>query len=312
MNVQLVIIIVNWNGGELLRRCLESVARHPPGLDYEIVVVDNASTDGSREWLESLGARVRLIKNDANVGFGRANNQGFAATEAPLLFLLNSDAEVQAGTIDKLVETITSDERIGGCGPRIVNPDGSLQVSVWRNPAAPWEMIVTALRLSYLLPKRIRGELLLAHHWDHARRRRVNMLLGAAILARRETVAQVGGFDERFHMYGEDGEWCLRIVRAGWWLIFEPGAVVMHHGGQSTRQRWDELDRLRALYEASFRYQQLCLSRPHRIANLFTSCVLTPLQFAWRKLQSRPTADVRLSWELHLAELKRALRNDTL
>lgn len=293
-----------------MRRCLESIAQHPPSLRYEIVVVDNASTDGSREWLESLGATVHLIKNKENAGFGRANNRGFAATDAPLLFLLNNDAEVQAGSIDRLVETIESDPRIGGCGPRIVNPDGSLQVSVWRNPPMPWEMILTGLRLSYLLPKRVRGELLLGPHWDHARRRRVNMLVGAAILVRREVIDQVGGFDERFHMYAEDGEWCLRIVRAGWRLIFEPDAIVMHHGGQSTKQRWEELDRLRVLYEASFRFQKLCLSPVHRIANLATACLLIPAQLMWRKLERRPTADVTLTWKLHLAELKRALRSD--
>ena len=111
MPVELAIIIVNWNSGELLRRCLESVTQYPPSCPYEIIVVDNASTDGSREWLISLGDRVRLIKNEENQGFGRANNQAFAATTAPLLFLLNSDAEVHAGAIDTLIET--SKEAIG-------------------------------------------------------------------------------------------------------------------------------------------------------------------------------------------------------
>src|SRR2546423_7431704 len=151
MPVELSIIIVNWNGGELLRRSLESVAAHPPRCPYEIVVVDNASTDGSREWLMSLGAGVRLILNEENQGFGRGNNQAFAATEAPLLFLLNSDAEVHAGAIDALVETINSDERIGVTGPRLINPDGTLQASVWRNPVTPFETVANTLRLYKLM-----------------------------------------------------------------------------------------------------------------------------------------------------------------
>lgn len=304
---ELAIIIVNWNGGQLLRQCLESIAQHPPSLSYEIVVVDNASTDGSREWLESLGARVRLIKNKENAGFGRANNQGFAATEAPLLFLLNSDAEVQAGAIDTLVETINSDERIGVCGPRLINPDGTLQASVWHNPVTPIDLIVAAFRLHRLLPRRLRGELLLGYHWDHARQRRARMLSGAALLVRREMIDQVGGFDERFHMYGEDIEWCLRIVRAGWWMIFEPLATVLHHGGQSSARRWDYLKKRSVEYESFFRYQRLCLTRSLALANLITGCSLALMQYAWHRLRGRPADESRMVFKLFAGELKRTL-----
>ena len=129
---ELAIIIVNWNGGELLHRCLESIRKFPPAVSYEVVVVDNASTDGTREWLELQ--TVRLIKNQDNVGFGRANNIAFRETKQPFLFLLNSDAELQTGSIDKLLETIKSDPGFGVVGPRLHNPDGTLQASVWRNP----------------------------------------------------------------------------------------------------------------------------------------------------------------------------------
>src|SRR5687768_15514082 len=159
MTPELAIIIVNWNGGDFLRRSLESVSRFPPQLSYKVVVVDNASTDGSREWLKSLGDSIHLIANSENVGFGRANNQAFASSDAPLLFLLNSDAEVHPGVIDKLIATIREDEKLGAVGPRLNNPDGSLQPSVWRNPLTPLEMIVTALRLHKLLPKRLRANL---------------------------------------------------------------------------------------------------------------------------------------------------------
>ena len=304
---EIAIIIVNWNGGELLRRCLESVAQHPPSLDYEVVVVDNASTDGSREWLESLGARVRLIKNDENAGFGRANNQGFAATEAPLLFLLNSDAEIQGGTINKLVETINSDDRIGVCGPRLINSDGTLQASVWPNPVTPIDLIAAAFRLYRLLPRRLRGELLLGYHWDHARQRRARMLSGAALIVRRKMIDQVGGFDERFHMYGEDIEWCLRIVRAGWWMIFEPGATVLHHGGQSSAKRWDYLKKRHVEYESFFRYQRLCLTRRLALANLFTGCSLALVQYAWYRLRGRPVEEPRMVFKLFAGELKSRL-----
>ena len=308
MAVELSIIIVNWNGGELLRRCLASIAQFPPRLAYEIVVVDNASTDDSRAWLASLGERVRLIANTENVGFGRANNQAFAATTAPLLFLLNSDAEVYAGAIDTLVQTINSDERIGACAPRLVNPDGSLQPSVFRNPITPLEMLAVTFRLYRLLPRRVRGDWLLGFHWDHAHRRRANMVSGAALLVKRKLIDAVGGFDERFHMYGEDTEWSLRIVRAGWWIIFEPGATVLHHGGQSSAKRWTNLDKRRTEYEAFFRFQRLCLTRRLALANVLTGYVLSTAQHLWHRLGGRSLPEPQLVRRLYAAELKRLLR----
>jgi N-acetylglucosaminyl-diphospho-decaprenol L-rhamnosyltransferase len=308
MSVNLSIIIVNWNGGELLKRALASIAEHPPSsLSYEVLVVDNASTDGTREWLETQGPPVRLIKNNDNEGFGRANNRAFALTTAPLLFLLNSDAEVYPGAIDTLVETIKSDDRIGVVGPRLINPDGSLQASVWRNPTTPFEMLAGAFRLYKLLPRHLRGELLLGYHWDHATRRRAHLLSGAALLVRRELIDQVGGFDERFHMYGEDTEWSLRIVRAGWWLIFEPTAVVMHHGGQSSAKRWTDLEKLRVSYQGFFRFQRLSMTRRQIISNLLTGSFVSLAQHAWRTIRGVPAADSGLVLRLYASELRRAL-----
>jgi len=309
MTPDLSIIIVNWNGGELLRRCLESVVSNPPDISWEIILVDNASTDKSLDWVRTCNIRnLRLIENSENLGFGKANNLAFAQSSAPLLFLLNNDAEVRHGAIDRLIATVNSDPRVGACGPRLVNPDGSLQISVWRNPRTPWEMILTAFRLYRLLPKGIRGELLLSEYWDHARRRRVNLLSGAAILFKREIIDEVGGFDERFHMYGEDIEWCLRIVRAGWFIIFEPDAVVLHHGGQGAKQRWMPREKSVTQLEAALLVDRIGLSRGHRLANLVTMYTLSLLQLALRKLTARPVSNLKQFLKIELAELRRVLR----
>lgn len=315
MRPELSFVIVNWNGGELLRRCLESIAAHPPGLPYEVVVVDNASTDGSREWLRTneparllAGATWRLIECADNLGFGRANNRAFAATGAPLLFLLNADAELRPGACDALVSTLRGDARIGVCGPRLVNPDGSTQTSVWRNPPAAWATFIAPLTPYRLPPRRLYGELLLAEHWAHDRRRDVPMLGGAALVVRREVVEGVGGFDERYHMYGEDNEWCLRVVRAGWRMVFEPAAVVMHHGGHSSRQRWTDEEKLRVQTEAFFLFQRTCLTRRQAAANLLASIAQLSLRRALRRLRGRPAADLALTLRLHFGELKRSLR----
>ena len=307
MTPDLAIIIVNWNGGDFLRRSLESVARFPPQLSYKVVVVDNASTDGSREWLASLGERIHLIVNSENLGFGRANNRAFASSDAPLLFLLNSDAEVHAGAIDKLLATIREDEKLGAVGPRLINPDGSLQPSVWRNPLTPFEMVVTALRLHKLLPKRLRANLLLGFHWDHSHRRSVQMLSGAALMVRRRMIDDVGGFDERFHMYGEDTEWALRMVRGGWLMLFEPGAKVTHHVGKSSANRWTDLEKREREYQGFFQFQRLHLSRRLAIANLLTGYCLSLIRQAWLALRRQPRAENSLVCGLYRDELRRYL-----
>jgi GT2 family glycosyltransferase len=317
LKVELAIIIVNWNGGELLRSTVESVIVSPPSIEYEVVVVDNASTDDSVAMLRTSNlareltdrGRLRIIENSENRGFGPANNQAFSLTDAPLLFLLNPDTEVTAGSVDRLLATIQSNSRIAAVGPRLLNVDGSLQISVWRNPPSAWEILLSQLKLYLLLPRRFRGELLLGGHWDHNRERRVPMLSGAAILVRRTVIEEVGGFDERFHMYGEDNEWCLRILRAGWDMVFQPDAVVLHHGAQSSLQRWTSLEKLSVQLEASYLFQQHSLPRHRLITNQLASYVTASGQHLWRRLRGVQAPDVKLAREIHWEHLQRSLRN---
>jgi N-acetylglucosaminyl-diphospho-decaprenol L-rhamnosyltransferase len=317
VGVELSIVIVNWNGGELLRSCFRSIAQAPPSVAYDIVVVDNASSDDSVAWLRSAevaallpGIAVHVIENLDNAGFSKANNQAIAFSQAPMLFLLNPDTEVTPGAIDTLIACLNSDERIGACGPRLLNTDGSLQHSVWRNPPTALEIVVSGVGLWRLIPRRLRGELLLGGHWDHTTRRAVPMLFGAAVLARRAMIDHVGGLDERFHMYGEDDEWCLRITRAGWLLVFEPAAAVVHHGGQFSLLRWDSQEKLRVKLSSSFDFQRRCLSRRQVIANLLAGCAVMTAQRVWRKLRGIPTQDVTITQEMYWVELKRAVREN--
>src|SRR5262249_5368335 len=260
-STRLCVVIVNWNGNHFVQRCVQSVFEFARGVSCQIVVVDNASSDRSIDWLRSAArsedpAHLLLVENSSNAGFGAANNQAFLKTDAPLVLLLNNDAEITAGAIDALVAAIDSEPQIAACGPRLLNSDGSLQVSAWRNPPAPWDILVRGLRLYHLIPRRLRGELLLGKFWDHSHRRDVGMLSAAALLIRREALDEIGGFDERFHMYGEDDEWCLRATRAGWSLVYEPRAVVVHHGSGSSSNRWDELERSRRVLEGGLRFQR--------------------------------------------------------
>ncbi len=313
---ELSVIIVNWNGGELLRRTVESVVSFPPSVDYEIVVIDNVSTDDSLALLRvseiarplTEANRLSIVENQENIGFGRANNQAFALTDSRLVLLLNPDTEVTPGSIDRLIRTIDSAARVGVAGPKLLNADGSLQVSAWRNPPAAWEIMLSQLKLYQLLPRRFRGELLLGGHWDHARERAVPMLSGAALLVRRKVIEEVGGFDERFHMYGEDNEWCLRIARAGWLLVFQPAAVIRHHGAQSSLQRWNNLEKLRVQLEANYFFQQQALPRLSLITNQLASYVTALGQHLSRRVRGVHAPDLALATQIHRANLRRALR----
>lgn len=312
--VELSIIIVNWNGGELLRRCLESIAEAPPHVPYNVIVVDNASTDGSVAWLRSVDvkplfkeAELIVVENSENLGFSKPNNQAIAISRAPLLFLLNPDAEVKPAAIDVLIATLKSDERNGAVGPRLLNTDGTLQPSVWHNPPAAWETLISGLKLYRLIPRRLRGGLLLGVHWDHAQRRSVPRLSGAAMLIKREVIESVGGLDEQFHMYGEDVEWCLRIRRAGWRLLFEPRAVVIHHDGHSSLKRWGNIERARRVLDGQLRFQKHHLSRPRLISNILAGLAVTGLAHLRRTLGGSSTAETKMALGVYGEYLKRAL-----
>jgi len=254
-----------------------------------------------------LNERLRVVTNSDNRGFGPANNQAFALTTAPFVFLLNPDTEIFPGTIDTLIAIMRSDHRIGACAPKIINPDGSLQISVFHNPPRVWQTVLSNLKIYLLLPRRLRGELLLADHWDHNRRRLVPMVSGAAILARREMIDEVGGFDERFQMYAEDNEWCLRMTRAGWRLMFEPAATVMHHGSQSASKRWPELQKKRVQLEAGYRFQNHVLPRWRVVVNQLTNYLIISAQVGWRSLRGIEAPGLQLQQKVYGENLKRSL-----
>ena len=317
MGYDLSIIIINWNGGSLLTRCLESIVSSAPKTKYEIVVVDNASQDQSLATLRAsevaasmiANEQLRIVNNSENRGFGAANNQAFELTESPFVFVLNLDTEVRPGTIDTLVEKLRSDPTIGACGPKILNPDGSLQVSVYFSPPCVWHTVLSQLWLYHLLPPKMRGELLLGWHWKHDRERSVPMLGGAAIMARREMIQQVGGFDERFHMYAEDNEWCWRIRKSDWRLVFVPEAVVIHLGAQSSAKRWTQAERLRVILRANFEFENQAMSRWHLAANQLANYLIVTVQITARKLLGIQQPDLDVIKEVHREHLKRALSN---
>jgi len=232
---RLSIIIVSWNVRELLDRALKSVylSAMPP-LSYEVIVVDNASSDGTPERVVSKYPNVRLIANKTNLGFAAANNQGIAVARGDLLLLLNSDTEVVGDALRDLVAHIDAHPEIGLVGPRLLNGDGSTQSSRRRFPTLPI-LFLESTWLQGRMSKRAATRYFVTDQSEN-QVQEVDWVVGAAMLVRRTVVEAIGGLDEGFFMYSEELDWCRRIRAAGWKVAYIPHARVIHHGGKSSEQ----------------------------------------------------------------------------
>ncbi len=248
-DVDLSIIIVNWNTRDLLADCLRSVYDTVHDLTLEVFVVDNASTDGSVAMVREQFPNVRLIENSENVGFARANNQALAKAQGKHLLLLNSDAMLLPDAVRILLDELLRDATRAAVGPRLLNADGSTQPSC--HPIlTPWREFWRLCFVDRLVP--------LAHYrfegdTDGAQRR-VSVLKGACVLLRREALEQVGPFDERFFMYSEEMDLFLRLQKAGWTVWWVPAARVTHLGGQSANKTSDAM--YLELYRSKARFQR--------------------------------------------------------
>ncbi|MEI7642801.1 MAG: glycosyltransferase family 2 protein [Chloroflexales bacterium] len=273
------VVIVSYNTVGLLRCCLAKLAGST--LPLRIVVVDNASTDGSTAMVRAEFPAVELIALAANVGFARGTNIGLATLgliasggerqggmppPSDNILILNPDTEVQPGAIESLVAFLAAHPRVGLVGPRLLNPDGTPQAAAFRFPTP----LMTALDLfppGEALPGRLYGS------WWHGRYPQergerpfpIDHPLGACMLLRPEVIAQVGGLDEDYFMYSEEIAWCWRIRAAGWAIWQVPAARVVHVGGAATRQfRWRMLV---ALYHSRARFAATHYAPAQRLAH---------------------------------------------
>ncbi len=265
MEPELSIIIVNWNGEKFLPDCLKSIADNPPSVSYEVIVIDNDSSDGSPQWLGSDEPKrmfpegnFNFIKSEENLGFGRANNLVIEQTKTPFVFLLNPDTIVKPGSIETLLETLQLDIRIGIAIPKVVDLNGVVQPSVWAVPTAT-KLIVEGLGLYRLIPRKLRGEWLLFRHWSYDKSRNVPLASGCAMMAKRKMIENVGTFDPAIFMYGEDLEWCYRMGANGWHIRFDPRAVIIHIGGQSSKSRWSLIESRLKEERSWIEFQHKCL-----------------------------------------------------
>ena len=228
--LDLSVIIVSYNTREMTLDCLRVLLPQLKGFTSEIFVVDNASADGSVAAVREAFPQVQCIENPRNAGFGAANNLAMAQAHGEFLLLLNSDAFPKPGAIAHLVSYLRTHPEAAVAGPRLLNADGTLQLSCFKFPT-PLRCWMENLWLSAALPRHPKiGDYRL---WPHDAERRVDSVIGACMLVRRTAYEQIGGFDERFFMYSEETDWQWRMQKAGWGVAFTPAAEVTHLAGAS-------------------------------------------------------------------------------
>jgi GT2 family glycosyltransferase len=227
------VIIVSWNAKDFLRGCLQSIARADPACVEEIIVVDNASHDGSPEMVELEFPEVRLIRAGSNLGFAGGNNLAITAATGATLALVNSDVIVHPGCLETMHDYLIGNPQVGLVGPRVQGGDGKLQRNSRHFPSLG-NTLCRALAIDRLLPSRWSFASYEVSPSQHARLHDADVLSGCFWVARREAVEQVGLLDEQFFFYGEDIDWCKRFVQTGWKIVFLPQAEATHFGGGSS------------------------------------------------------------------------------
>ena len=231
--LDLSIIVLNWNTRQMLVDCLSSVQTTVANLAYEVIVVDNGSTDGSQVMLRQRFPGAHLIQNDKNVGFARANNQAMTASQGRYVLLFNSDAIATPGAVQSLLDLARAQPRAGIVGAQLVNRDGSFQASHTSFPTL-WQEFLMLTGLGRLLY----GQWYPSHGPEEEKGpQTVDYVEGACLLARREAFEDVGGLDESYFMYAEEVDWCHTMRERGWQVWYQPEAKVIHLGGGSSRNR---------------------------------------------------------------------------
>jgi GT2 family glycosyltransferase len=238
----LSIIVLNWNTAAATLACLQSL-HEPQSLEsLEVIVVDNASADGSVKAIRESWPQVHVIANSENAGYARGNNHGLRVAGGRYAVLLNSDTLVRPAMLNRLATFMDSHPEAGAVGPRLLTPDGTPQAFAFGNDPTPGYLLRRAFnRLVLRRP---------LHDWATNTTQEVDWVSGACILLRRSALEQVGLLDESFFMYFEDNDLCLRLRRKGWRVYYFPAAVITHFGGESLKHN----PRAQAAYATSLEY----------------------------------------------------------
>jgi GT2 family glycosyltransferase len=257
----LSIVIVNYNTERLLSGCLESVYAGANGTPFDIWVVDNHSRDGSVSMLKSRFPRVRVIENNVNVGFSKANNLVISQSRADYILLLNPDTLIIGDAIERVVKFMNEHPQVGIAGCKVLNRDGTLQLACRRSIPTPRVAFYRLTGLSRLFPNsRTMAQYNLTYE-SPEQTHEVDAVSGAFLMIRRQVIEDIGPLDERFFMYGEELDWCLRAKRAGWTVMYYPAAEIVHYKGESTK--YNSRKAAVEFYRAMYLFHQKHFARDH-------------------------------------------------
>jgi GT2 family glycosyltransferase len=238
--MKLSVIILCWNDRKVIEACLESIYSKTHSTEFEVIVSDNGSTDGSIEFIRGSYPQVHVIENGRNLRFAKANNVGIRASRGEYVLILNPDTIIHDGTLDRMIGFADEHPQVGAFGCRVLNADGSYQASASPFTSFKGEWI-SALYLRWL--GRVNGWFTSDRYpgWRGTTQRQVDWLAGCFMLVRGDVLKSIGGFDEQFFYYYEDVDLCRRIWQAGYPIVYVPDATITHLGGQSTTGRFARL-----------------------------------------------------------------------
>ena len=290
---RLDVVIVNWNSGEGLRRCLEALLASPADVACidKLIIIDNASKDGSAELHDFAPVLpLHIISNQDNRGFAAACNQGAALGTASTLLFLNPDVRICPGGLTKSLDFLfkNTGARIGALGIKLIDEEGVTQHSCARFPT-PWRLVAQSAFLDRLAPSLFAPHFML--EWNHETTRSVDQVMGAFLMTPRALFDSIGGFDERFFVYFEDVDLCLRVRQAGWSVMHYAEPIAVHEGQGTTRAIVDI--RLFYSWRGRLLYAAKCFSRSGLAACLIATLIVEPAARLGAALAKGSAKDVR-------------------
>ncbi|HRN27753.1 MAG: glycosyltransferase [Ignavibacteriaceae bacterium] len=277
--MDLSIIIVNYNVKEFLQNLIHSIEKASLNLTKEILIVDNASDDGSVEFIKEKFPQIKLIANQKNLGFGKANNIGLKQANGKYILLINPDTLVAEDTFEKMIKFFESNSEAGLAGCKILNPDGSLQLACRRSFPGPWTSFTKVTGLSNLFPNSKIFARYNLTYLDENKTYEVDAISGSFMMMRKEVYEKVGGFDEQFFMYGEDLDLCYRIQKSGFKVYYVHSTQIIHYKGESTKR--SSLDETKVFYNAMHLFVKKHLSSSLLIGFILRSAIAVRSVFAF-------------------------------
>ena len=276
--MDLSIIIVNYNVKEFLQNLIHSIEKASSNLTKEIFIIDNASDDGSVEFIREKFPQIKLIANQKNLGFGKANNLGLKEASGKYLLMINPDTIVAEDTFEKMIEFFDQNKNVGLAGCKILNPDGTLQLACRRSFPGPWVSFTKVTGLSSFFPKSKIFARYNLTYLDENQSYEVDAISGSFMMMRKEVYEKVGGFDEQFFMYGEDLDLCYRIQKTGYKVFYVHTTQIIHYKGESTKR--SSLDETKVFYNAMHLFVKKHFSSSFLVQIILRSAIAVRSLFA--------------------------------